>query len=402
MLLGVMPVAGWGGDPVARKLDAINKRLKEVERSIDAGQIKSKRHKNAARQLKDALERSRQERIAAASSIRELEDRIITLEDEIDELGGAARKKDELLEQRRAQFAKVLVALQRLSQLPPEAVIARTAPPTELVRSAILLRSTVPRIEAQAARLREDLAALAETRRILALRRGNLKKARTSLTKQGERLEEILARTRQQHRNAIKVQRVETMQLEALAKEAADLRELFHGLLNPRGAAAPKIGSISTPKPRPKRVVRAPKLRALIQPKTTNSRSNLPLPVVGRMIRRYGQSAANGITQKGITIATRAGARVVALHDGTVVFAGPFRGYGQLLIISHGEGYHSLLAGLYRIDGILGQILKAGEPVGVMGQGTMGRPSLYLELRRGGQPVNPISWLKSSKGKASG
>ena len=71
-----------------------------------------------------------------------------------------------------------------------------------------------------------------------------------------------------------------------------------------------------------------------------------------------------------------------------MVFAGPFRGYGQILIIGHGDGYHSLLAGLDRIDSSVGQWLVAGEPVGTMPDGA-GKPRLYLELRHDNQPINP-------------
>jgi septal ring factor EnvC (AmiA/AmiB activator) len=98
-----------------------------------------------------------------------------------------------------------------------------------------------------------------------------------------------------------------------------------------------------------------------------------------------------------LTIETRSSAQVVAPHDGKVVFAGNFRGYGQLLIIDHGEGYHSLLAGMSRIDGIIGQYLLSGEPVGVMGSPKDGKPSLYIELRRNSQPINPAPWLVQKK-----
>ena len=105
---------------------------------------------------------------------------------------------------------------------------------------------------------------------------------------------------------------------------------------------------------------------------------------------------------KGITIETRADAQVVTPYDGEVVFAGRFRGYGQLLIIQHGEGYHTLLAGFSRIDSVLGQWLLAGEPVGVMGRGSNGNPALYVELRRNGDAINPLPWLAASDRKVSG
>jgi septal ring factor EnvC (AmiA/AmiB activator) len=83
------------------------------------------------------------------------------------------------------------------------------------------------------------------------------------------------------------------------------------------------------------------------------------------------------------------------------VFAGPFRGYGLLLILSQGEGYHILLAGMSRLYAVTGQPVLAGEPVGEMGpEGS--DTTLYVELRRQGEPINPLSWITADKGKVSG
>jgi septal ring factor EnvC (AmiA/AmiB activator) len=133
-----------------------------------------------------------------------------------------------------------------------------------------------------------------------------------------------------------------------------------------------------------------------------NARGTLPFPVVGRVVGRYGEESGAGLISKGITIETRPGAQVVSPHRGRVAFAGPFRGYGQLLIIEHGEAYHSLMAGLDRIDTVIGQLVFGGEPVGVMGYPDDGKPSLYLELRRNNRPVDPLPWFAASEAKVSG
>ena len=130
----------------------------------------------------------------------------------------------------------------------------------------------------------------------------------------------------------------------------------------------------------------------------------------GRLVKGFGDEAA-GLHERGITIAALPGAQVVAPYDGRVVFAGPFRGYGQLLIIAHGEGYHTLLAGMERIYATVGQWVLAGEPVGVMAAGdtraaavsdkTATAPRLYVELRQGGEPVDPLPWLAAGLRKVS-
>jgi septal ring factor EnvC (AmiA/AmiB activator) len=124
-------------------------------------------------------------------------------------------------------------------------------------------------------------------------------------------------------------------------------------------------------------------------------------PVSGRLVRKWNEPDEAGMASKGLAFETRPGAQAVAPFAGRVAYAGLFRGYGHILIIEHPDGYHSLLAGLDRIDAAVGQVLVAGEPVGVMKPGDA-RPVLYLELRRNGQPLNPLPWLAPRDEKVSG
>ena len=126
------------------------------------------------------------------------------------------------------------------------------------------------------------------------------------------------------------------------------------------------------------------------------------LPATGRVVRRFGAADRDGGRSEGIIIETRPAAHVAAPRQGTVVFAGPFRGYGRLLIIEHDQGYHVLLAGLDRIDAVVGDEVLAGEPVGAMTATSNRKPNLYLELRRSGRPINPLPWLAASRTKVSG
>ena len=125
------------------------------------------------------------------------------------------------------------------------------------------------------------------------------------------------------------------------------------------------------------------------------------MPARGGLIGLFGEGEGAQKNQ-GITIETRDDAQVITPYDGEVVYAGPFRGYGQLLIIDHGEGYHTLLAGFSRIDSIQGQWLLAGEPVGVMGRGLTEYKTLYVEFRHDGIAINPLPWLAASETKADG
>ena len=91
----------------------------------------------------------------------------------------------------------------------------------------------------------------------------------------------------------------------------------------------------------------------------------------------------------------------MAPYDGRVLFAGPFNGYGQILIIEHGDGYHSLVAGLTEVDATSDNGWSPASRSGSCPKGE-DKPRLYLELRHDGQPINPLPWLATSNEKVSG
>nr|WP_246220405.1 peptidoglycan DD-metalloendopeptidase family protein [Parvibaculum indicum] len=134
-------------------------------------------------------------------------------------------------------------------------------------------------------------------------------------------------------------------------------------------------------------------------------------PATGEIVQTFGGRIPEGGVSRGIRVAARPNAQLIAPFDGRIVYAGPFRRYGQLLILSVGEGYHVLLAGMKHIDGKVGQDILAGEPIGMMGPSpdetgretaTGARPTLYIEFRKDGDPIDPRPWLLMSDEKARG
>jgi len=121
------------------------------------------------------------------------------------------------------------------------------------------------------------------------------------------------------------------------------------------------------------------------------------LPMTGEIVTGFNAPDAFGAPSKGLDIAGREGALVVAPMGGIVRFAGYFKNYGNMIIVEHEKGYHSLIAGLKKIDTVVGQSLSAGEPVGTLhGSSSGDKPVLYYELRYNGKPVNPSQKLATS------
>ncbi|MEM1306289.1 MAG: peptidoglycan DD-metalloendopeptidase family protein [Pseudomonadota bacterium] len=129
------------------------------------------------------------------------------------------------------------------------------------------------------------------------------------------------------------------------------------------------------------------------------ARGRVPKPARGPTVVAFNERLPSGRRSKGIVIETRPNAQVTAPADSWVVYAGPFRSYGQILILNAGDNYHIVLAGLSRVDVELGNFVLASEPVGAMGSGTRKpngslRSDLFVEFRRAQKPIDPAPWWR--------
>lgn len=387
---------------------ATGQRLQQVEQAIEAGRLKAEKLKQQADKLEREMATIRLAMITAAQTIQSREQAAADIRDRIAELDLLRQEKQAVLMGQRTKMGRVLFALQRVARYPPEALITQTMSPADTVRSAILLRAAVPEIERRARGMRDDLMTLDVAKQEVREQRAKLARAVDELEFQRRNLHSLLGQKSRLRRRTVAKSNAAERRVKTLAREATSLRELMSRLealrrkreteakAREKAAAAGNTATAAISKYDP-----GPPPNATGRP-ITLARGTLPFPVVGRLVGRYGQASTGGMTHKGITIETEADAQVVATYEGRVVFAGKFRGYGQLLIIEHSEGYHSLLAGVARIDTAMGHWVVAGEPVGVMGHIEGQKPTLYVELRRNGQPINPLPWLAARKGKVNG
>lgn len=424
---GAGAAAGAGASPSSK--------LQDVERKIQSQQAESDRQKVRAEELKAEMDAVNAELVAAAKRIQDQEQLVAELETELVRLENEANQKTQQLRQRRQQFSGAVMALTRIARFPTEALIAQPLSPEDTVRSALLLRAAVPAIETRAVSLQGELQELAVSRAQVENRRAELQGAADRLRAEEGRIEAIRKQKAALRAEALSKGRVAQTQADKLAREAKDIRELMDRLageskkaqIQEKAKAEAQARAKAEAQAKAQAQDKAP-AKSQVQPESglrapdavppvdvaalstigsiSKARGQLPFPVVGKLVGLYGQALDGGQTRKGLSLETRDGAQVIAPFDGKVVFAGPFRGYGQLLIIDHGEGYHSLLAGLGRIDTEIGQPVLAGEPVAVM-TGSDNRSSgeqaiLYVEFRRDNQPINPLPWLASRKGTPKG
>lgn len=391
----IAPVGSYSQSPAPQQqLQDVQKRLQESrERERELGQEAAKLAQKQ-RELQRKL-------VSAARKLQIQEDLVSQSEDKLAGLLSDEGTAREALDARRAELAQTLASLAHLSRQPPEAMVLAPGSALDMVRASQLMAALVPEIENRAASLRDELNRLARLRQGVASEQERLGKAITQLDHERRELEFLQAETTAAVAQTAEERGSARETSSQLAAQAKDLRALVDRLLEQerreteRREAERRSRQPGTAPPRGSTAPDPPEAYAALE-------GSAALPARGRISGRFGQSDENGVPLRGIRIEARAGAQVIAPADGKVMFAGPFRGYGQLLIIAHGGGYHSLLAGFGRIDRSVGQWVLAGEPVGLLTNSPGEKPVLYLELRRKGETVNPLPWLASGDRKVSG
>ncbi len=384
--------------------------LSRIEKSLKEEQ---KRHEDLKRQS-EALSRDvqtvKKKMVRTASRVQRYEENLTQLEQRLAELQKQQRGLQTAIDRRSEQMVTVIAALQRLAWRPTEALIAQPTPPSDTVRSAILLRTAVPAIEASARELKHDLDRLSSLRAQVKGQKDRITAVAGDLSHTHDEMKALFSDKAALQQQTEQASEDAMAQMQTLTREASDLKDLIARLEAERARQREEARKQAALRAQQEKNSAALQRTAKLRPQVSspaqaprgfgNARGKLPLPAVGEITQKYGQLTQAGIHAKGITIATRSRAQIITPSDGVVLFAGPFRGYGRLLIIEYGDGYHILLARMERIDAAVGQSLLVGEPVGVMTD--TNAPELYVELRHEGQPINPLPWLTAGKGKGQG
>jgi septal ring factor EnvC (AmiA/AmiB activator) len=395
----------------AGKLDALKQRDQDLKDARDA-QSKSIEAEAALKREIEQIGADRrklnQDLIDTAGRIRGVEAQVAATEVRLMPLDENERSIRKSLDGRRAVIGEVLAALQRIGHRPPPALIVSPEDALQSVRTAMLLGAVLPEMRHEVEALASDLTSLLKVRKQIATERDRLKNEVASLGSERTRMTALVDARQKQQAEREKALDAERARAAELAHQVDNLKDLIVKLeqgLDPatraareaaRGDARPAMSALHDPG----RLAPAVAFASL--------RGQVPIPVNGVKLKEYGAPDGVGGVEKGVSIATRASAQVTAPADGWVVYAGPFRSYGQLLILNAGNGYHILLAGMERISVDLGQFVLTGEPVAVMGNGShiaailatgSSQPVLYIEFRKDGIPVDPGPWWAAGEGE---
>ncbi|MCK9994385.1 MAG: murein hydrolase activator [Alphaproteobacteria bacterium] len=370
--------------------------------------------------------------VQTAMLIQAREQEVLDGETKLDELKLRRRSQLARFDSQRGELSQMLAAMQRLGRQPPALLLIRSEAAVEHVRGAVLLGAVIEGVEKEAAALRKDLAEIDRLESVMSDEHEQHIARLAELQEEQQALSGLLTEQKGQQAALFDAAATNAEAMAALAKRAKDAGDLLARLEKSAAAGAKEVKSDLLPRPRPQAAEAAAEDApeetqdyALFSPVSppepetarpvqfSAARGLLAIPARGKIVAKFGARDASGAVRRGISIRTRESAEIIAPFDGKVVFAGPFRAYGQLLILEAGEGYHILLSGLSLVHGVVGQNVTQGQPVGRMGTGPKGDApvqsgtgsdlrDLYVEFRKDGKPFDPMPWLKSSEKKVSG
>ncbi|TCU62884.1 septal ring factor EnvC (AmiA/AmiB activator) [Bradyrhizobium sp. R2.2-H] len=405
--------------------DAIKQREQELEaararqRSAEEAQARLKAEITALGQDRTQLN---QQLIETAANVRTVETKIDEAEARLRGLNGREQQMRSSLDSRRADIVEVLAALQRAGRRTPPALLVRPEDALQSLRTAMLLGAVVPELRGRAEKIAAELGELVALRKAIATERDQLASDRDRVRNDQTRLAALVDERQRQQAAREKDLDAENSRAIALSRQVGDLQGLIAKMeqdlqsaakaaekaaeaarqAEAKAAASANVGAKSGPGAFKDKSRTTPAIAF------ASAKGLLPLPVNGNKIRDFGGSDGVGGVQKGISLATRPGSQVTTPCDGWVVYAGPFRSYGQLLILNAGGGYHVLIAGMERISVNIGQFVLTGEPVATMGSTSQvasilatnaSQPVLYVEFRKDGTPIDPGPWWAANEGE---
>ena len=343
-------------DAIGQEIDAMAKRLSATDQARNSAQQELREVETELAQTHQRLDQLQAER-------RQLADETTQLRQHRERLEG----------ERDAQYAALgqqLAALYRLGPTPQLKLLLNQSDPAELDRmQAYLNRLTQARQQRLTDIARLDTA-LADTELALAERQ-------TRLDTLADELE---------------------TQSALLAERTEERRGVVTTLDDRYGSEADRLADLNQSREQAEQQLRAiqAELARLAEPTPTThitrTQGDLPWPVQGSITASFQRR--NGVHYNGIVIQASEGTAVTAVHSGRVVFADWMRGFGNLLIIDHGDQIMTLYAHLQQFSARPGQQVSRGDAIGRVGNsGGQSRPALYFEVRRGGEPINPQRWI---------
>ncbi len=370
----------------------IGRALSEAQREGAAAKVRAEKLEAEARVATEAASKTAREAAGIAARIQQAEADIAADQARIGLIEQQRRALRGRLAEKQRPVVRLTASLQRLARRPPILSMLRPGSLREAMYLRAILATMLPEVERRTASLRDELKRAQVLQEQAQLAVAGLRKSQGDFTKRRQTLAALETRQRLTSRSVSGIADREAERALALAERTRDLDALTD-TIGKAGKLRSELAALSGPVLRPAQPETA-QVGEVIAPSAAPP-AGLPvyvMPASGRLVAGFGETQQGLPSSRGIVLAVRQNAQAVAPAPGRVVFAGPYRGYGSIVIIEHDGGWTSLVTGLAQLDTRVGDSLLAGSPLGIAGPG---RPLLTLELRRSGVPVNPLDYIRA-------
>ncbi|MFB9140148.1 murein hydrolase activator EnvC family protein [Maritalea porphyrae] len=393
--------------------------LERVEQTIN---ISTERIDSLRKEIADMEgDRSQQTAalIASAQRVKLAEIEVTAISERMAELRAEENSIKATLDLENSEIGTLLTALQIIGRNPPPALIVEPNNATKSARAALLLSSILPQLSNRADAIRIELDALLDIKQQVEAEETELRENLNILREEKLRIAVLIEARKEGVERASQALDAEQREAELLASRAKSLNQLLKVLEE-------EVQSVTEANEAARQSDETPRFDVGVQLENeaiqlaladTNrtqpafpfelGKGHLVPPTNGVSVIEFGNNDGFGGISQGTFIVTRAEAQVVAPADGWVLYQGPYLNYGQIVILNVGQNYNILLAGLAQTNVELGQFVLMGEPVGIMGKRTISqtiatsagnsRPTLYIELRQEGEPMDPSDWWATTR-----
>lgn len=377
--LALLALLGIAVAAVAARPPDINA-LGEARKEADAANQRSQELERQARAATSAAARARAEGEALAARIEAAEADLTAAEQRIAIISRLQEAQQARLAERQGPLVRLVAALQTMSRRPPALALVQPGSVQDTVRVRALLAATLPEIRRRTAALSAEVNYANALRSRADQARGALQAGRESLAARRAALASFENAQRSRSSALAGLSLTEGDRALALGEQARNLEQnIDRGAQDARLAA--DLGALPGPAPRP-------------GSERDPDRPRLPyaLPIRGRLVTGVGEISDSGVHSRGLTLATAANAQALAPVASRIIFAAPFRGYGNVLILDHGGGWTTVITGLASLDVARGATVARGA---VLGRAAAANPRVTIELRHAGRPV-PLAQLLSA------
>lgn len=383
-------VSLWCCPAYAQERDKVESDLAITTKALQTAEEERKELEARNSKLHKELGSLQKDLVAITGKVQQQEKLLSELEANLQQLQQEEREKADKLLHRRKELASMVQTMLKLSRVPPEMVIAMPGDFENTMRTAKVLGLTTSTLSQQAAQISVELAEIQALQTQIKQNHRQISQQKTTLEKDESVLAAKLAERGTIQNQLLSRFEEQERQMKELSEASNTLKELMIQLEDHHEET--KIaGRIPVPISKP---TATKQQKTASSDEFTETSGRISLPAEGKIFTFYGDQTSNEDESRGISIRTRKGAKVTSPHAGEVMYTGVFLEYGNMVILRHADGYHSLLAGMETISAKLGQHVIKDEPIGEMGRND-DQTALYMEIRKNNRPIDPMPWLET-------